>query len=546
MPPLISNATRSAPPAADNAVAVGGGTPEPLSAVGLAEQAAHESTSGTLLAPGSNGIPGRVLAAYHRSAERLAQEQPGCRLRWELLAGIGKVESGHAAGRPITADGTITRAILGPPLDGHGGRALIRDSDGGRLDQDPRYDRAVGPMQFIPTTWATRGRDGSGDGQRDPHNIDDATLAAGGYLCAGGRDLTVPASLRAAIFSYNPSDDYVRAVLAWMTGYQGSGAIAVTSPAASGSGSAPITVVALTPRPSGPDPAATAQGSAPAPSSAQAAPTSSPAPSAGRSGAPAPTTVCPSADPRVRNPIVVPRDLDPAIPGYEQLDLLGTVAPQPIGDLAVEADARTSTGALVAHTRTTVAANPTPGSATAPSAATTVGAGAAGQRPVLLARLDGRDLAAASLPGHTVTVTVTIPNDARTGCPAREILTTRIGNIDPGMFAGSRVAAPGSGSIIPLSPSPSGTPAAPSTAPTSVSPTSVSPTSTPPAPPAPPTPPAPSPTSPSSQPAPERAATSESSTAAGLTSTSEAVVEGSTRTAAPAGSPAGRSGQDAG
>ncbi len=80
--------------------------------------------------------------------------------------------------------------ILGPVLDGDNGTALLLDTDGGAYDQDRRYDRAVGPMQFVPATWAELGRDGNGDGIKDPNNIWDATLAAAGYLCGGDRDLS--------------------------------------------------------------------------------------------------------------------------------------------------------------------------------------------------------------------------------------------------------------------------------------------------------------------------------------------------------------------
>ncbi|WP_367323642.1 lytic transglycosylase domain-containing protein [Streptomyces sp. HUAS ZL42] len=159
-------------------------------------------------------LPASVFDAYRRAEERLASEAPGCRLRWQLLAAIGQVESGQARGGRVTADGTTVTPILGPRLDG-GAFAVIRDTDGGAYDGDAAYDRAVGPMQFIPSTWARWGADGNGDGRADPGNVFDAALAAGRYLCAGGRDLADPADLDRAILGYNHSQAYLRTVRAW-------------------------------------------------------------------------------------------------------------------------------------------------------------------------------------------------------------------------------------------------------------------------------------------------------------------------------------------
>ncbi|MGX5209402.1 lytic murein transglycosylase [Streptomyces violaceus] len=159
-------------------------------------------------------LPASVFAAYRRAEDRLVREAPGCRLRWQLLAAIGQVESGQARGGRVTSDGTTLAPILGPRLDGVA-FALIRDTDGGAHDGDTAYDRAVGPMQFIPSTWARWGADGNGDGRTDPNNVFDAALAAGRYLCAGGRDLSVPAQLDRAILGYNHSAAYLRTVRAW-------------------------------------------------------------------------------------------------------------------------------------------------------------------------------------------------------------------------------------------------------------------------------------------------------------------------------------------
>ncbi|MCX5386715.1 lytic transglycosylase domain-containing protein [Streptomyces sp. NBC_00083] len=165
------------------------------------------------------GIPATVLAAYQRAESRLRHTEPRCRLPWQLLAALGKVESGHAGGGRVDAHGTTLTPILGPVLDG-AGFARIPDTDHGTLDGDAHYDRAVGPMQFIPSTWAAWAQDGNDDGRKDPNNVFDAALAAGGYLCADARDLAVPADLDRAVLSYNHSDDYLRTVLSWLEFYR--------------------------------------------------------------------------------------------------------------------------------------------------------------------------------------------------------------------------------------------------------------------------------------------------------------------------------------
>ncbi|MGW1881550.1 lytic transglycosylase domain-containing protein [Streptomyces sp. NPDC001970] len=183
-----------------------------------------EGEGGADGAPGGSGttavgaLPATVLAAYRGAESALATAAPGCGLRWQLPAAIGQVESGHARGGRVAPDGTALTPILGPRLDGNG-FAAIRDTDGGRYDGDVRYDRAVGPMQFIPSTWAVWGADGNGDAAADPQNVHDAALAAGRYLCAGGRDLLDPYDLDRAILAYNHSTAYLRTVRAWFAYY---------------------------------------------------------------------------------------------------------------------------------------------------------------------------------------------------------------------------------------------------------------------------------------------------------------------------------------
>ncbi|MFG2656641.1 lytic transglycosylase domain-containing protein [Streptomyces sp. NPDC048425] len=177
------------------------------------------SPGGTGTGANEAGIPATVLDAYKKAEAELAATKPGCNLPWQLLAAIGKVESGQARGGNVDANGTTLKPILGPPLDGNG-FARIADTDNGAYDNDTTHDRAVGPMQFIPSTWEWSGRDGNGDGKKDPNNIYDAALAAGHYLCRGDRDLSQSGGLHAAILSYNHSQEYLKTVLKWLEFYR--------------------------------------------------------------------------------------------------------------------------------------------------------------------------------------------------------------------------------------------------------------------------------------------------------------------------------------
>ena len=175
---------------------------------------AYELPSGPL------GIPGTALRAYQNAAHIIAGEQPNCHIDWALIASIGRIESNHARGGFVDKKGITLEPILGPELNGVGGVAAILDTDGGRWDRDTVWDRAVGPTQFIPSTWNFYGSDGNGDGIADPNNIYDATLATGRYLCSGGLDLANPDQLRAAIYRYNNSDVYVDTVILWAEAYR--------------------------------------------------------------------------------------------------------------------------------------------------------------------------------------------------------------------------------------------------------------------------------------------------------------------------------------
>ncbi|MHC1561123.1 lytic transglycosylase domain-containing protein [Actinomycetospora sp. C-140] len=162
-------------------------------------------------AAGPTGVPARALVAYAGAEAGAREELPDCGLSWATLAGLGRVESNHGrfGGTALDDAGRPGESIRGPELDGTGGNREIRDTDGGRLDGDTTYDRAVGPLQFIPGTWAEYGADGDGDGVSDPDDLDDAALAAARYLCADDRDMHRGDDWRTAVLAYNRSNAYV-------------------------------------------------------------------------------------------------------------------------------------------------------------------------------------------------------------------------------------------------------------------------------------------------------------------------------------------------
>jgi membrane-bound lytic murein transglycosylase B len=159
--------------------------------------------------------------AYGNAELVLRNTQPGCHLSWATLAGIGRIESNHGryGGVQLGSDGRPSKPIIGVPLDGSAGVKTITDTDGGRYDGDATHDRAVGPMQFIPSTWRKWTSDANLDGTGDPQQIDDAALAAGRYLCAGNRDLATAADWWTAVFSYNNSVPYGQKVFGLADGY---------------------------------------------------------------------------------------------------------------------------------------------------------------------------------------------------------------------------------------------------------------------------------------------------------------------------------------
>ncbi|HEY0936089.1 MAG TPA: lytic transglycosylase domain-containing protein, partial [Trebonia sp.] len=125
-----------------------------------------------------SGRPASYLQLFQASAAKYC---PG--LSWTVLAAIGQIES---------ADGQN----VGPSTAG-----------------------ALGPMQFLPSTWAAWGTDGFGDtGAPDILNPFDAVPSAARLLCADGAATGAP-GLRQAIFAYNHADWYVDEVLSLAAEY---------------------------------------------------------------------------------------------------------------------------------------------------------------------------------------------------------------------------------------------------------------------------------------------------------------------------------------
>ena len=174
-------------------------------------EAAHRASSTSVSSAahrrsGGLEVAAPLLQAYRTAALLVSSD---CHLPVSLLAAIGQVESGNLRGRSLDARHRVVPRVRGPVLDGDP-FARVPDTDGGVLDGDRKWDRAVGPMQFLPATWIAYAVDLDGDGRLDPQDVEDAAGSAAVYLCQSGGDLAEPASLRTAVLTYNHSRAYLR------------------------------------------------------------------------------------------------------------------------------------------------------------------------------------------------------------------------------------------------------------------------------------------------------------------------------------------------
>src|SRR3954462_40854 len=237
----LVSASATASDTGDKAGALPDGTKVPTSAIeapasvpvpGVIAPAVPKGSADSVVSgASSNGIPAPALAAYQRGAQIINSADKSCNIPWELIAAIGRVESDHGryGGNTLTENGVSKPGIYGIVLNGKNGTQAINDTDGGQLDHDTVFDRAVGPMQFIPSTWQVVKVDADGDGQRNPQDLDDAALATAVYLCSGKDNLSNRSGQEAAVFRYNHSQDYVNLVLRIMEAYSSGDYTAVPS-----------------------------------------------------------------------------------------------------------------------------------------------------------------------------------------------------------------------------------------------------------------------------------------------------------------------------
>ncbi len=140
-----------------------------------AQIAAERAAAAAAAAAGAGRVTAAgIPAAFERLYRDAAPTCPG--LSWTVLAAIGQVESGHGTN-------------MGPSSAG-----------------------AMGPMQFLPSTFSAYAVDGDRDGDKDIWDPADSVFSAARYLCANGAGVG-PRGLYSAIYRYNHADWYVQMVV---------------------------------------------------------------------------------------------------------------------------------------------------------------------------------------------------------------------------------------------------------------------------------------------------------------------------------------------
>lgn len=147
-----------------------------IAALAVAAVVSDPAASAKAAAPALAGIDPAVAQAYSTAADLMATQKPDCHMGWQIVAGIWSVESSSVTGHAISSTGQITPAIIGPPIG-------YPDTDHGKWDGLSNEDRAVGPGQFLPSTFVAFGIDANGDGVADPNNVYDAAASTANYLC---------------------------------------------------------------------------------------------------------------------------------------------------------------------------------------------------------------------------------------------------------------------------------------------------------------------------------------------------------------------------
>ena len=128
----------------------------------------------------AKAVPVDYLKLYQEAGRKYG-------IPWNVLAGVGKVETDH-------------------------GRSTMPGVSSGE-----NYAGAGGPMQFLEPTFKAFAVDGDKDGKKDRYDPADAIPTAAAYLKHNG----APERMRTAIFQYNHSWDYVDLVLDWAKRYVG-------------------------------------------------------------------------------------------------------------------------------------------------------------------------------------------------------------------------------------------------------------------------------------------------------------------------------------